>query len=101
MLKRGERTQGRAMKYTFYWLDGYRFVLEGDDGIDALKQGGYDGGALKYIDFYLRGDNTNYVWIDDEWVPKEKVSGLDQELAGILQEEDKNLKDTDKQMNDL
>lgn len=50
------------MKYTFYWRDGKREVLEGRDPAEAMTLRGYGGGALRALDFYANGDDTDYHW---------------------------------------
>lgn len=50
------------MKYTFYWLTGEREVLEGSSPEAALTQAGFGQGAMKALDFWVNGDNNNYVW---------------------------------------
>jgi len=49
-------------KFTFFWLDGKREVLEGADSADALNRAGYGAGAVRALDFFAHGDNDNYVW---------------------------------------
>ena len=53
------------MKYTFFWLDGKREVLEGNDQAHALNAAGYGNGALRALDFWAAGDNQDYLWNPD------------------------------------
>lgn len=55
------------MKYTFYWLDGTRSVLNGNDASDALNKAGIGRGALRALDFYAAGDNKGYEWDGKQW----------------------------------
>jgi len=48
-------------KYTYYWLDGKREVLEGNDPSDAMNKAGYGAGALRALDFYSASDCKDYV----------------------------------------
>lgn len=50
------------MKFTLYWLDGKREVIEGRDAADAVSQTGYGAGALRALDFWASGDNGDYEW---------------------------------------
>ena len=50
------------MKFTYYWRDGRREVLDGDDPADAMNKRGYGNGALRALDFYSRGENDEYHW---------------------------------------
>lgn len=49
-------------KFTYYWLDGKREVLEGNDVADAMNRVGYGAGALRALDFHSNGDCNDYVW---------------------------------------
>ena len=49
-------------KFTFYWLDGKRSVLEGAGPADALNKAGYGQGAIAALDFHAEGDNDEYFW---------------------------------------
>lgn len=51
-----------TMKFTFYWLDGTKEILEGNDAAEALNRAGYGAGALGALDFYARGEDNNYDW---------------------------------------
>lgn len=49
-------------KYTFYWKNGRREVLEGNDVIDALMKAGYSAIDLKRLSFYTPGENEDFSW---------------------------------------
>lgn len=49
-------------KFTLYWRDGKRQVVEGSDPADAMNRAGYGGGAVAALDFYAEGDNHDYRW---------------------------------------
>jgi len=63
-------------KFTFYWLDGEKEVLKGDNPTDALNKAGYGGGAMPALDFFSYGECDQYVWMFDSdqkinrWVNK-------------------------------
>jgi len=61
-------------KFTFYWGDGLRQVLQGDTPANALNEAGYGGGAIAALDFYVSGDNTEYTWDNNikGWVKEVK-----------------------------
>ncbi len=59
-----------GMKFTFYWLDGKRDVLQGEDAADALNSAGYGAGVLRALDFYATGDDKRYKWNGKAWVNK-------------------------------
>lgn len=59
-------------KYTFYWLDGTREVLEGESVKDAFVNGGCSGGSLSALDFTCNGEDNSYKWINGKWVKKEE-----------------------------
>lgn len=54
--------EGLTGKYTFFWLDGKRDVLEGNSVADALNKAGYGNGALAALDFHAKGDCDEYKW---------------------------------------
>ncbi len=60
--------------YTFYWLDGTREVLEGENLAGAYKNAGYGAGALRALDFTCNGNNNAYEWKEGKWVKKETES---------------------------
>lgn len=62
-------------KFTLFWLDGRREVVQGRTIAEAMTLAGYGGGALRALDFYASGDNTGYWWEDAtrEWHNKEIV----------------------------
>ena len=53
-------------------MDGYREVLVGVTIADAVRRGGYGGGAVNAIDLYVDGDDSSYVWDKElhRWVRK-------------------------------
>ena len=53
--------------FTFYWGGGTRTVYQGNTPADALNRAGYGGGAVRALDFYAEGNNTEYVWRDKQW----------------------------------
>lgn len=57
-------------KYTIYWLDGSRQVVEGEDVADAFNRAGIQPGALRVVDFYAEGDDHEYTWdaVKRTWV---------------------------------
>ena len=58
-------------KFTFFWLNGTRDVLEGQDAADAMNKAGYGAGAVPALDFHTEGDNNSYSWFKGEgWVNK-------------------------------
>lgn len=56
-------------KFTLFWLGGKREVVQGRTIAEAMTLAGYGGGAVRALDFYASGDNTEYRWDDDkrEW----------------------------------
>jgi hypothetical protein len=60
------------MKFTLYWLDGTRRVVEGKTIEAACTKAGYGAGAIKALDFYANGDTDDYVWNakTHAWDPK-------------------------------
>lgn len=56
------------MKYTFFWPDGVREVLEGKAPEHALELAGYGFGAINAVDFFAEGDNKKYIWHDHKWI---------------------------------
>lgn len=56
------------MKYTFYWLDGTRCVLEGENPADALIKSGYRAStAFKAIYLFIKGEDKTYQWDGKQW----------------------------------
>jgi hypothetical protein len=62
--------EDNTMEFTIYWLDGKREVLVGTTISDAVRNGGYGGGAVKAIDVYVDGNDNSYVWDKElhKWV---------------------------------
>ena len=57
-------------KWTLYWLDGTREIIEGEHITDAFFNAGISNGALAALDFYNHGDNHQYLWDSNkrEWI---------------------------------
>ena len=53
-------------KFTLYWRDGKREVVQGRTIAEAMTLSGYGGGAVRALDFYASGDDHNYTWVPDE-----------------------------------
>jgi len=53
-------------KYTFFWRDGKRQVLEGKSAVAALNSAGYGNGALRALDVFSVGDNNEWQWSGSE-----------------------------------
>lgn len=64
------------MKFTLYWRDGKREIVEGDDAADAMTNAGYGAGALRALDFYASGDCNEWSWVEKsrEWTPTPEPS---------------------------
>lgn len=63
------------MKFTYFWLTGKKEVLVGESASDALNKAGYSEGALRALDFYVKGDDDSYKWSEDNhsWIKKLKI----------------------------
>lgn len=57
-----EDSEDYHKKFTLYWLDGKREVVEGLDVAKAMTDAGYENGAIKALDFHTDGEDTNYRW---------------------------------------
>ena len=59
--------------YTLYWIDGQRETVTGESVAQAMTLAGYGGGALRALDFFVDGDDYDYVWNTEkrDWVRKE------------------------------
>lgn len=57
-------------KFTLYWRTGKREVVQGRTIAEAMTLAGYGGGAVRALDFYANGDDTEYRWVElsREWV---------------------------------
>lgn len=57
-------------KFTLYWLDGKREVVQGRTAAEAMTLAGYGGGAVRALDFYANGEDTDYRWVPEsrKWV---------------------------------
>lgn len=62
-------------KYTLYWLDGRREIVEGGTLKLAMSRAGYGDGALMALDFYVKGEDHTYVYNEDRktWVGADDV----------------------------
>lgn len=60
-------------QYTFFWKDGKREVLQGENEAIALNQSGYTSGSLGALDFFSKGDDGSWRWDESKrnWVPTE------------------------------
>lgn len=56
--------------FTIFWLTGEREVINGFDIADAMNNAGYSSGVLGAFDFYVSGDNRNYIWNGKTWIKK-------------------------------
>lgn len=58
-------------KFTVYWLDGKRSVIEGNDIADAFNKAGYGNGAMPAVDWYDNGISHTHWYSKNEkvWVP--------------------------------
>ncbi len=63
-------------KFTLYWLDGKREVIQGHTIAEAFTLAGYSSGALRTLDFYASGDNHDYVWMPGERNWKREATNL-------------------------
>ena len=66
----------KELEFTIYWLDGKREVLTGVTISDAVRGGGYGGGAVKAIDLYVDGNDNSYIWDIElhKWVRRLPIS---------------------------
>lgn len=57
-------------KFTLYWRDGQRNVVRGRTISEAMNLAGYGGGTLGALDFYAKGEDSDYRWNAPtrEWV---------------------------------
>lgn len=49
-------------KFTLYWRDGKREVVQGRNPAEAMTLAGYGGGAVAALDFWASGENDDYEW---------------------------------------
>lgn len=58
------------LKYTFYWNDGRREILNGQNVFDALTKAGYTGCSLKNLAFYFPDENNDFYWDEEnkKWI---------------------------------
>jgi hypothetical protein len=63
-------------KFTLYWRGGKHEVIQGRTIAEAMTLAGYGGGAVRALDFYASGDNTEYKWIESsrEWVTTSEIA---------------------------
>ncbi|QIV65920.1 hypothetical protein Cp1R7AA1_051 [Mesorhizobium phage Cp1R7A-A1] len=48
--------------FTLYWRTGQREIVKGSDPADAMNKAGYGAGAVRALDFYANGEDTDYAW---------------------------------------
>lgn len=62
-------------KFTIYWLDGKRSVLEGDTIAKAFSGAGYSAGAVRAVDWYDNGETDTHTWNKEtkQWETKTPV----------------------------
>lgn len=53
-------------KFTFYWKNGNKEILNGMDVVDALSREGYTAQHLKELAFYFPGENHDFHWVENE-----------------------------------
>lgn len=60
-------------KYTLYWLDGKREIIDGIKISDAFMRAGYSNGALQALDFHAIGDCDKWIWDKEKhkWIKKQ------------------------------
>lgn len=58
--------------FTLYWLDGKREVVKGSTISGACSSAGIGAGAIRALDFYIKGDNREYTYDLEKhhWVKK-------------------------------
>lgn len=54
-------------EFTLYWIGGKREVIKGNTIEDAFTKAGYSAGAVRAVDFYSNGNNTEYEYINGDW----------------------------------
>lgn len=71
-------------KFTLYWRTGKREVVQGRTAEEAMNLAGYGGGALRALDFWANGDDSEWAWVPDtrEWTPTPE-SNFGKELAAL------------------
>ena len=57
-------------QFTFYWLDGRKDVLYGITAHGALNNAGYGAGSVRALDFFVRGSDDNYSFVNGKWTKK-------------------------------
>lgn len=55
-------------QYTLYWLHGKRQVIKGSTFAAAFTAAGYGMGAMPALDFYMSGDDNQYMRHGDNWI---------------------------------
>lgn len=63
-------------KFTLYWRTGQREIVQGRTIEEAMMLRGYGGGAVRALDFYAFGEDTEYKWVPTtrEWVATEAAA---------------------------
>lgn len=56
--------------FTLFWKDGMREIVRGPSVADAMTRAGYGAGAVRALDFWAEGDETNYTYVQERrsWV---------------------------------
>jgi hypothetical protein len=68
----------KLFKYTVFWLDGKREVIEGESIGDAARRAGIQKGALASMDFYSDGEDDGWEWNADRrsWISKKPITAV-------------------------
>ena len=53
--------------FTIFWISGDKEVVKGPTIKEAFVSAGYGGGAISAIDFFVEGEDDQYVFINGEW----------------------------------
>ena len=62
-----KKSQGLVKKteektFTVYWRYNEKTIIKGLNEADAFRKAGFGGGALKAVDFFATGENSDYTW---------------------------------------
>lgn len=52
-------------RFTLFWLDGTREIVQGRTISEAMMLAGHGGGSIRALDFYASGDKTEGYWWDE------------------------------------
>jgi hypothetical protein len=61
-------------KFTFFWLSGYKEVLEGEDTLHAFKRAGYQPSRIAEIQMTSEGVDDSCRWDGEQWIKKTEVT---------------------------